>query len=86
MTDHKDLIGNIYVIDDGQYPIYNRSKNTVKLIKIIDVHFDPKYLANVMEFITNYQGDKKYIDRVILLSYYRLATPEEIMLYWPDNL
>lgn len=70
-------VGKIYM--DYSFPNFGK----VRMFRVLIIYFDPAYYGNVMKYKTN--DGEIHLDRAVLCSYYREATPEEILLYWPEN-
>lgn len=74
MTD-ENLKGKIYYM--GAFP-----NQFPRLMKILNVYYDPAYYSTVYQGITN-EG-RFELDKAVMLRYCREATSEEILLYWKE--
>lgn len=74
-------IGKIYMLSTEPIRAYSQQ---IVLLKILNIYYNSAYHANIFDGIDSH--GKSHLDRVVFLTYLREATPEEILIYWPEDV
>lgn len=78
-------IGKIFVVDDEQYPVWDKNKKPrLLLVQNIKMGTDEEFEGSYY-FVGYDSTGKRIVDSAVMLNYLREATSEEILLFWPEN-
>lgn len=79
-------IGKIFVVDDGQYPVWDsKKKPRLLLVQNIKMGTDEEFEGSYY-FVGYDNNGKRIVDRAVMLNYLKEATSEEILLYWKEDI
>ena len=77
-------VGQIYIINDGFWNGRVQAEYfELMLVQDTRIGTDEEWKDQHIFYGITSKG-KRVVDRVVYLGYYQKATPEQILLYWPE--